>query len=269
MLDITHVTKSFFRRTVNEKVALRDVSLHLEAGDFVTVIGSNGAGTSTLLNVVSGRYLPDVGSVRIDGHDVTRLPDHAVARYVGRVFQDPMAGTAPHLTIEENLALALRRGSRRGFGLALTSRRREQFREVLSHLEQGLEDRLTTKVGLLSGGQRQALSLTMATFSDPLVLLLDEHTAALDPKRAALITRLTSEAVESRHLTTLMVTHNMKQALAMGNRLIMMHEGRIIYELAGRAKEEATVETLMAQFDAQRSDGGEGGEGLSDRTLLA
>ncbi|QWW20564.1 ABC transporter ATP-binding protein [Schaalia sp. 19OD2882] len=265
MLQVKNVTKSFFPHTVNERIALRDVSLHLERGDFVTIIGSNGAGKSTLLNVVSGRYMCDVGSVWIDGKDVTRLKDHQVAHMVGRVFQDPMAGTAPHLTIEENLALAHMRGRRRGLGMALTSKRRQYFREVLAPLEQGLENRLTTKAGLLSGGQRQALSLTMATFSEPDVLLLDEHTAALDPKRAALITHLTQEAVSRLGLTTLMVTHNMEQALSMGNRLVMMHEGRIIFELSGQQKNDATVDSLMAEFEKLRS----GGAGLSDRTLLA
>ncbi len=265
MLQIKNVTKSFFRHTVNERIALRDVSIHLDRGDFVTIIGSNGAGKSTLLNVVAGRYQCDVGSVYIDGKDTTTLSDHQVARQVGRVFQDPMAGTSPHLTIEENLALAYMRGRRRGLGLALTSKRRQLFRDVLAPLEQGLENRLTTKVGLLSGGQRQALSLTMATFSEPDVLLLDEHTAALDPARAALITRLTDEAISRLNLTALMVTHNMEQALSMGNRLIMMHEGRIILELAGEAKKNATVDSLLGEFDKLRA----GGAGLSDRTLLA
>ncbi len=265
MLEIEAVTKTFFRGTVNERMALRDVSLTLEEGDFVTIIGSNGAGKSTLLNIVSGRYQADVGRVTIDGKDVTKLPDYAVSQYVSRVFQDPMAGTAPHLSIEENLALAWSRGRRRTLGPALTAKKRQVFRDVLAPLEQGLENRLTTKVGLLSGGQRQALSLTMATFSQPKVLLLDEHTAALDPKRAALIIDLTREAVERQKLTTLMVTHNMEQALSMGNRLIMMHEGRIMFELAGDEKKKASVDSLLAEFDALR---GKDSAGLSDRTLL-
>ncbi len=286
MLDISHVTKAFFPHTVNERVALRDLSLRLGAGDFVTIIGSNGAGKSTLLNIVSGRYRPDAGRVSIDGHDVTRLPDHRVARDVGRVFQDPMAGTAPHLTIEENLSLALSRGRRRGLGRGLTAARRSQFRDILSTLEQGLEDRMTTKVGLLSGGQRQALSLAMATASQPKILLLDEHTAALDPSRAELISRLTVEAVSRYGLTTLMVTHNMSQALAMGNRLIMMHEGGVLFELSGAEKAAATTESLMDEFAKLRGGaardgasgaagaagavgGGIGAEGLSDRTLFA
>ena len=262
MLEIRNVSKAFFPHTINEKVALRDVSLTLKAGDFVTVIGSNGAGKSTLLNVVAGRYRPDIGSVWINGIDVTKLPDHKVARYVGRVFQDPMAGTSPHLTIEENLAIAWSRDKGRGLRLGVTRARRDQFREELKILEQGLEDRLTARVGLLSGGQRQALSLVMAAFTKPQILLLDEHTAALDPQRATLITRLTKELVERHTLTSLMVTHNMEQALALGNRLIMMHEGKIILELSGEQKKRATIHDLMAQFDKYK------GVQLSDRTLL-
>lgn len=266
MLDIEAVTKTFFRGTVNERLALRDVSLRLDPGDFVTIIGSNGAGKSTLLNIVSGRYRADIGRVTIDGEDVTKLPDYRVAKHVSRVFQDPMAGTAPHLSIEENLALAWSRGRGRGLGPALSAKKRRMFRDVLAPLEQGLENRLHAKVGLLSGGQRQALSLTMATFSNPKVLLLDEHTAALDPKRAALITQITRELVERQKLTTLMVTHNMEQALSMGNRLIMMHEGRIIFELAGDEKKNASVASLLEEFDRLRGDED---EGLSDRMLLA
>lgn len=264
MLEIRDVSKAFFPHTVNEKVALRDVSLSLEDGDFVTIIGSNGAGKSTLLNVVAGRYRPDLGSIWINGHDVTRLSDHAVSRYVGRVFQDPMAGTAPHLTIEENMAIALSRTRWRGLSLGVSKTRREMFREELQALELGLENRLTAKAGLLSGGQRQALSLVMATFTAPSILLLDEHTAALDPQRAALITRLTKETVARHQLTALMVTHNMDQALQLGNRLIMMHEGRILMELAGEDKKKATVNDLMAEF-GRITDG----TGLSDKTLLS
>lgn len=262
MLSVRNVTKGFFLHTVNEKIALRDISLTMAAGDFVTVIGSNGAGKSTLLNVVAGRYRPDLGSVWIDGHDVTRLPDHKVARHVGRVFQDPMAGTSPHLTIEENLAIAWARNRGRALRLGVTKAKREEFREELKILELGLEKRLTARVGLLSGGQRQALSLVMASFTRPRILLLDEHTAALDPQRAALITRLTRELVARHELTTLMVTHNMEQALDLGNRLIMMHEGRIILELGGAAKQKATVQDLLAQFDQIK------GAQFSDRTLL-
>ena len=262
MLEVRNVSKGFFLHTVNEKIALRDVSLEMAAGDFVTVIGSNGAGKSTLLNVVAGRYRPELGSVWINGTDVTKLPDHKVSRHVGRVFQDPMAGTAPHLTIEENLAIAWARNRGRGLALGVTKARRDEFREELKILELGLENRLTARVGLLSGGQRQALSLVMASFTRPEILLLDEHTAALDPQRAALITRLTEELVHRHQLTTLMVTHNMDQALSLGNRLIMMHEGRIILELAGEQKRQATVGDLLARFDDIK------GAQFSDRSLL-
>lgn len=261
MLEVTGLTKVFSPHTPNEKVALDALSLRLEEGDFVTVIGSNGAGKSTLLNVIAGELRPESGRVVIDGRDVTRLPAHKVAAYVGRVFQDPMAGTVPHGTIEQNLAIALSRGKRRGLRTAVTNAKRALFARELASLELGLEERMRTDVGLLSGGQRQALSLLMATFSGPRILLLDEHTAALDPARAELILRLTREAVDRHHLTTLMVTHNMHQALALGNRLIMMHEGRIIYELAGREKQRATTEDLLHRFEAIRA--------VSDRTLLS
>lgn len=260
MLRIDHVTKTFFAHTANERIALNDVSVELTEGDFLTVIGSNGAGKSTLLNIASGRYRPERGRVWIDGTDVTRMPEFKRARYLARVFQDPMAGTAPELTIEENLALALSRGQRRGLRFGVTRTKRERFRTELATLELGLENRLRTKVGLLSGGQRQALSLLMATFSEPRILLLDEHTAALDPQRASLITRLTAEAVQRHRLTTLMVTHNMDQALTLGNRLIMMHEGRIILELHDEAKRKATAADLLREFDRIKA--------LSDRTLL-
>ncbi|WP_370870612.1 ABC transporter ATP-binding protein [Arcanobacterium wilhelmae] len=263
MLDIVSVSKAFFPGTINEKIALRDVSLSLEKGDFVTIIGSNGAGKSTLLNIVSGRYRADLGSVTIDGTLTTRLSDYKVSKYVGRVFQDPMAGTCPHMTIEENLAIAWGRTHGHGLGLGVTKARKAQFRQELKVLEQGLEDRLTARVGLLSGGQRQALSLVMAVFNQPKILLLDEHTAALDPSRAELITRLTKELVAKHQHTTMMVTHNMEQALSLGNRLIMMHEGRILFELSGADKENATVDDLLAEFakfkDLQ----------MSDRSMLA
>ncbi len=261
MLEIVQVRKVFAPHTPNEKVALDDVTLTLDEGDFVTVIGSNGAGKSTLLNLVAGEHRPESGSIAIDGVDVTRLPAHKVARYVGRVFQDPLAGTAPHGTIEQNLAMAYHRGRRRWLRTGVTNAKRAIFRAELERLELGLEDRLRTDAGLLSGGQRQALSLVMATFSRPRILLLDEHTAALDPQRAALITRLTSDAVERYGLTTLMVTHNMEQALALGNRLVMMHEGRIIYEMSGEQKANATIDDLLARF-------GEVKGALSDRTML-
>jgi len=262
-LEISHVTKTFFPYSVNERVALDDISLDLQDGDFVTVIGSNGAGKSTLLSVVAGVYRPERGAVRIDGTDVTRLPEHSMAQFVGRVFQDPMAGTAPDLTIEENMAVALHRGRTRGLGRGVTSAKKERFRDELAVMGLGLENRLTTKVGYLSGGQRQALSLVMAVFSRPSILLLDEHTAALDPARAELITRITAQEVEAHKLTTLMVTHNMEQALRLGNRLILMHEGKIELELDGEAKALSTVDTLLEQFN-QRTSGA-----VSDRTLLS
>lgn len=261
MLNIDKISKTFFPGTVNERRALRDVSLELAPGDFVTVIGSNGAGKSTLLNSIAGRLIPDSGKIIIDDNDVTNQPEHKRARKVGRVFQDPMAGTAPNLTIEENLSLAYLRGKKRGLGLGLNSSRRAVFVEQLESLELGLEKRLSTKVGLLSGGQRQALSLLMAGFTNPKVMLLDEHTAALDPQRAELVTTLTKRIVEQGQLTTLMVTHNMAQALQVGNRLIMMHEGQIIYSADAEEKARLTVEDLMAEFAKIKG-------ATSDRTLL-
>ena len=262
MLTLTNITKRFFPGTVNERVALDDLTLTLHEGDFVTVIGSNGAGKSTMLNVVAGRYLPEGGRVVIDGSDVTRMPEHRRARWVARVFQDPMAGTSPHLTIEENLAIAFERGKRRGLGMAVTKPKRAIFREALTTLELGLEDRLEMRVGMLSGGQRQALSLLMATYAQPSILLLDEHTAALDPSRAELITRLTGEAVARHRLTTLMVTHKMHQAIELGNRLIMMHEGRIVLEVDEAEKKTITAERLLEEFSKIK------GASLADRTLL-
>ena len=254
MLSIENVRMTFFPGTLNARVALDDVSLELAPGDFVTVIGSHGAGKSTLLNVVAGTLRADSGTVRIDGRDVTRLSDHQRARYIGRVFQNPAAGTAPHMTIEENLAMALERGRRRALRLGVTNAKRARFREELKALEQGLDTRLGDWVSLLSGGQRQALSLLMATFSEPKILLLDEHTAALDPQRAALVTRLTAEIVERFGLTTLMVTHNMDQALRLGNRLIMMHEGRIVLDLDAEAKSKMTAKGLLAEFEKVKGD---------------
>lgn len=265
MLKLTGISKTFFPGTVNERRALVDINLHLKPRDFVTIIGSNGAGKSTLLNVVSGSIRTDVGTVEIDGKDVTRMRDDKRAKYVGRVFQNPSAGTAPHMTIEENLAMAQKRGQKRFLGIGVTNARREVFRKELAILEQDLENRLEDWVGLLSGGQRQSLSLLMATFTHPQILLLDEHTAALDPQRAALVTRLTAELVEQHHLTTLMVTHNMEQALNMGNRLIMMHQGRIILDVEGEEKKSMTVRDLLERFEQIRH---KSGEGLSDRTLL-
>lgn len=263
MLNISHIYKTFFPGTVNERTALIDLSLSLDEGDFVTVIGSNGAGKSTLLNAVSGRYLVDSGSIEVDGQRVNRLKEFQRAKYVGRVFQDPMAGTAPSLTIEQNLSLALRRGHPRGLGLALTAKQRVQFREELAALELGLEKRLSAKVGLLSGGQRQALSLLMAGFTRPRILLLDEHTAALDPQRAELVSKLTERIVSQGGLTTLMVTHNMEQALQLGNRLIMMHEGRVVFQASAEEKKKLTVPALLAEFGKIK------GASLDDRAMLA
>jgi len=248
MLAMDGVSKTFFPGSVNERRALEDVNLQLDTGDFVTVIGSNGAGKSTLLNAIAGRIPVDAGRIDIDGTKVNRFKEHRRATFVGRVFQDPMAGTAPDLTIEQNLSLALLRGRRRGLARGVTKKRRARFVEELRALELGLEHRLKAKVGLLSGGQRQALSLLMAGFTHPRVLLLDEHTAALDPQRAALVTTLTGRIVEQGGLTTLMVTHNMQQALDLGNRLIMMHEGCIVFSADEKQKKTLTVEALMSEF---------------------
>ncbi|MCT1885030.1 ABC transporter ATP-binding protein [Dietzia cinnamea] len=262
MLSVTGVSKTFFPGTANERRALNDLTLTLGEGDFVTVIGSNGAGKSTLLNAVSGKLPVDTGAIDIDGVRVNRLPDHKRAKYIGRVFQDPLAGTAPNLTIEENLSLALLRGQRRGLGRGLSRKRRGQFGEQLAMLELGLEDRLTAKVGLLSGGQRQALSLLMAGFTQPRIMLLDEHTAALDPQRAELVTSITERIVREGGLTTLMVTHNMEQAIRLGNRLIMMHEGRIVYEADDATKSKLTVQDLLREFTNIK------GATLSDQAFL-
>ncbi len=248
MLDVKDIYKTFNPGTVNEKTALRGVSLHLEDGDFVTVIGGNGAGKSTLLNAIAGTWLVDEGSISIGGVDVTHLPEHKRAKYVGRVFQDPMMGTAATMQIEENLALAARRGRSRTLRRGIAREEREKYRELLKILDLGLEDRLTTKVGLLSGGQRQALTLLMATLQRPDLLLLDEHTAALDPKTAAKVLDATERIVNKDRLTTLMITHNMKDAIVHGNRLIMMYEGQIVLDIAGEAKKKLTVEDLLAKF---------------------
>lgn len=262
MLNLTNIRKTFFPGTVNERVALNGVNLSLASGDFVTIIGSNGAGKSTILNTIDGKLRPDTGDVVIDGKNVTKLRDYKRANYVGRVFQDPMAGTAPNLSIEENMALAQKRGGTRGLASAVNSSKRDYFAEELSVLELGLEKRMRSKVGLLSGGQRQALSLLMATFSKPKILLLDEHTAALDPQRAELVTWLTEKIVREQELTTLMVTHNMAQALQVGNRLIMMHEGEIILDLTEEEKANMRVEDLLAEFAKFK------GAALDDKTLL-
>ena len=264
MLELHQVCKTFNPGTVNEKTALNHLSLTLEEGDFVTVIGGNGAGKSTMLNAISGVWPVDEGTIRIDGVDVTELSEHRRAVYLGRVFQDPMVGTAGNMTIEENLALAARRGEKRTLRWGIKKSEREQFKELLRPLGLGLEDRLTAKVGLLSGGQRQALTLLMASLKKPKVLLLDEHTAALDPKTAAKVLELSDQIVEEHKLTTLMVTHNMKDAIAHGNRLIMLDAGRVILDIRGEDKKKLTVPDLLARFTAAS-----GAEVESDRLLLA
>ena len=248
MLELKNITKVFNPGTVNEKVALDNVSLTLEDGDFVTVIGGNGAGKSTMLNAISGVWKPDEGQILIDGADVTQMPEYKRARFLGRVFQDPMMGTAAGMGIDENLAPASRRGKRRGLGWGITKAEREHYRELLAPLGLGLEDRLSTKVGLLSGGQRQAVTLLMASMQQPRLLLLDEHTAALDPKTAAKVLSLSDQIIEANGLTALMVTHNMHDAITHGNRLIMMHNGGIILDISGEEKKKLTVEQLLAQF---------------------
>ena len=263
MLKLKHVSITFNEGTPDEKKALRNIDLELEKGEFVTVIGGNGAGKSTLMNVISGNLFSDVGDIYIDGKRVEHLPEFKRSRYIGRVFQDPMAGTAPSMTIEENLAIAYSRIQKRRLTLGVTKKRRDLFREYLKTLNLGLEDRLTAKVGLLSGGERQALSLLMATFTEPNILLLDEHTAALDPARAELITELTAEMVEKFELTTLMVTHNMQQALDMGNRLIMMDAGQIILDVSGEEKSKLTIKKLLEEFQRIR-----GRQLASDQTVL-
>ena len=248
MLDIQNIYKTFNAGTVNEKTALNGVSLTLQDGESVAVIGGNGAGKSTLLNAVAGVWTVDQGSIVIDGVDVTRLPEHKRAKYIGRVFQDPMMGTAATMQIEENLALAARRGKSRTLRSGITKAEREKYREMLKILDLGLENRLPARVGLLSGGQRQALTLLMATLQKPKLLLLDEHTAALDPKTAAKVMEVTRRIVNQNQLTTLMITHNMRDAIEYGDRLIMMYEGRIVLDIAGEDKKKLTVEDLLAKF---------------------
>lgn len=263
MLKLEGINKVFNEGTPDEKVALDNIQLHLKPADFVTIIGSNGAGKSTMMNMISGALTPDLGKIIIDGNDVTRLPEYKRSHYIGRVFQDPMAGTAPTMTIEENLALAYSRNAKRALRRGVTKNRRDFFRTSLEKLSLNLENRLNAKVGMLSGGERQALSLLMATFTDPDILLLDEHTAALDPSRAELITKLTKQLVEEGNLTTLMVTHNMQQAIDLGNRLIMMDKGQIILEIEEEQKPGLTIPDLMAEFEKIR------GEKMnSDRALL-
>ena len=263
MLKIEHVFKTFNAGTVNEKKALQDLNLVLNPGDFVTVIGGNGAGKSTMLNCVSGAYDVEEGKILIDGVDVTGLPEYKRAKFIGRVFQDPMMGTAATMQIEENLALAARRGKRRGLRPGITKAERESYREQLKILDLGLENRLTAKVGLLSGGQRQALTLLMATLQKPKLLLLDEHTAALDPKTAAKVLEATQKIVEKDNLTTLMITHNMRDAIAYGNRLIMMYDGHIVVDVSGEDKKKLTVEQLMNLFSQAR-----GSDVVNDKLVL-
>ena len=248
MLELKSVCKTFNAGTINEKKALQNLSLHLKPGDFVTVIGGNGAGKSTMLNAIAGVWPVDSGSIIIDGVDVTGQPEYKRAAYIGRVFQDPMMGTAPNMQIEENLALALRRGKRRTLRWGVTNAEREQYRELLSTLGLGLEDRLTAKVGLLSGGQRQALTLLMASMQKPKLLLLDEHTAALDPATAAKVLELSDRIVKENNLTAMMITHNMKDAIRHGTRLIMMHEGHIILDVEGEEKAKLTKHEPLDKF---------------------
>lgn len=264
MLRLKNVSKTFNKGTVNEKRALSGLNLHLNPGDFVTVIGGNGAGKSTMLNMVAGVYPIDAGTIELDGVNVSREPEHRRARYIGRVFQDPMLGTAANMEIQENLAMACRRGRARGLRWGITREERELYREELLRLELGLETRMSAKVGLLSGGQRQALTLLMATLQRPKLLLLDEHTAALDPKTAEKVLTLTRKIVSEQQLTTLMITHNMKDALTIGNRIIMMNAGQIIFDAAGEEKQRLTVRDLLEKFEEAS-----GGAFANDRMILA
>lgn len=263
MLELKNVTKIFNKGTVNEKVALDDFSLTLDDGDFVTVIGGNGSGKSTMMNAIAGVWRVDEGQIIIDGVDVTKLPEHKRARYLGRVFQDPMTGTAATMGIEENLALAKRRGKTRSLKTGISKKEREEYKELLKSLDLSLEERLTSKVGLLSGGQRQALTLLMATLQKPKVLLLDEHTAALDPKTAAKVLEVTDRVVNKDKLTTLMITHNMRDAIVHGNRLIMLKDGHIILDIRGEEKKKLTVEDLLHKFEAASGE-----EFLNDQAIL-
>lgn len=263
MLKITNLYKTFNPGTVNAKKALNGLNLTLQDGDFVTVIGGNGAGKSTMLNAISGVFTPDFGTIEIDGIDVTHMPEYKRAKYLGRVFQDPMKGTAPDMEIAENLSIAARRGSKRRLVWGLPKKERESYKAVLAKLELGLEDRLSSKVGLLSGGQRQAVTLLMATLKAPKLLLLDEHTAALDPKTAAKVLEITEKIVNESKLTTVMITHNMRDAIRYGNRLIMMHEGRVVVDVSGEEKSKLTVEDLLGLFSRASGD-----EFSSDRAIL-
>ena len=264
MLDIINVNKTFNKNTINEKKALWGLNLHLNEGDFVTVIGGNGAGKSTMLNMIAGVYPIDSGKIVIDGVNISRKPEYQRAKYIGRVFQDPMMGTAAGMEIQENMALAYRRGRKRGLSWGIKPSEKDFYRQALEKLGLGLQDRLTNKVGLLSGGQRQALTLLMAALQRPKLLLLDEHTAALDPKTAAKVLSITKEIVEEQHLTTLMITHNMRDAIEIGNRLVMMHEGRVIYDVAGQEKKNLEVEDLLKKFEEAS-----GKEFANDRMMLS
>lgn len=264
MLTITNVRKTFNKGTINEKKALNGINLHLESGDFVTIIGGNGAGKSTMLNMIAGVYPIDSGKIVIDGINISREPEHRRAKYIGRVFQDPMRGTAANMEIQENLAMAFRRGKIRGLGWGIRNNEKDYYRTALAQLDLGLQTRMTSKVGLLSGGQRQALTLLMATLQKPKLLLLDEHTAALDPKTARKVLELTEKIVNEQELTALMVTHNMKDAIQIGNRLIMMHEGRIIYDVSGEDKKKLQVEDLLEKFETASGE-----EFANDRMMLA
>ena len=264
MLELINVYKTFNPGTVNQKVALAGLNLTLKDGDFVTVIGGNGAGKSTMLNAIAGVWKPDAGKIKIDGVDVTNMPEYKRAKFLGRVFQDPMMGTAADMEIQENLALAKRRGKGRGLKWGITKEEREEYREMLAQLGLGLETRLTDKVGLLSGGQRQAVTLLMASLNQPKLLLLDEHTAALDPKTAAKVLEISDKIISENHLTTLMITHNMRDAIKHGNRLIMLHEGRVIIDVEGEEKSKLTVEDLLAMFTRASGD-----EFTNDRTILS
>lgn len=264
MLDIKNVRKTFNKNTINEKKALNGINLHLNEGDFVTVIGGNGAGKSTLLNMIAGVYPIDSGKIEIDEINISRYPEYKRAQYIGRVFQDPMMGTAAGMEIQENMALAYRRGKKRGLSWGIKTEEKSYYHEAIQKLGLGLQDRMTNKVGLLSGGQRQALTLLMATLQKPKLLLLDEHTAALDPKTARKVLDITQEIVKEQNLTTLMITHNMKDAIQIGNRLIMMHEGRIIYDVSGEEKKKLEVEDLLKKFEEASGE-----EFSNDRMILA
>lgn len=264
MLKITNLQKTFNTGTVNAKTALCGLNLTLEDGDFVTVIGGNGAGKSTMLNAIAGVWKLDGGKIELDGIDITAMPEHKRAKFLGRVFQDPLKGTAPDMEIAENLAIAARRGKKRKLKWGCTRKNREEYKALLSQLDLGLENRLSTKVGLLSGGQRQALTLLMATLKRPKLLLLDEHTAALDPKTASKVLSLTDKIVTENKLTTLMITHNMHDAICYGNRLIMMHEGNVVVDVSGEEKKKLTIEQLLSLFEQ-----GSGSAFVSDKQMLS